>query len=142
MVDPVDQLRSDMQGTVTQLRNDFLAELTQIRTELGSTQATATSTLKGWIKEFVDSKVKELETGRIAPMEAEVVKIKNNNVSLRGDDSIIDKTSLGRPPIFKDDSSQNFVDWSHKVRVYLFGANPMVLEAEVSHSIGRDSQGT
>ena len=124
MANPVDQLRADMQGTVAQLRADFLAELTQIRDELGNTQTGVTNTLKGWIKEFVDSKIKDLEGTRIAPMETEVLKMKNNNVNLRGDDSIIDKTSLGRPPIFKDDQSQNFVDWSHKVRVYLFGSNP------------------
>ena len=83
MANPVDQLRADLQGTVTQLRADFLAELTQIRNELGNTQTSVTNTMKGWIKEFVDSKIKDLEGTRIAPMEAEVVKVKNNNVSLR-----------------------------------------------------------
>ena len=43
----------------------------------------------------------------------------NSARSLR--DAVIEKTSYGKPFIFKGEAGQSFNDWAHKVAVYMFG---------------------
>ena len=96
------QLRVDLTGTVQQLRTDFTSEL---QSGLG-TNKDVTDKLDAKINQLaglVKSRIEPLEQLaklRIEPLEQEVLKLKSASSerlrSLR-DDSIIDKTSLGRP---------------------------------------------
>ena len=114
-VEQATQLRTDVTNTLTQMRADFTAEIGKLKSEL---DRVSTVTLG----EKIESAIAKIVQARIEILEQAVLKMQNDGTarSLR-EDSIIEKTSFGRPFVLKGETGQSFNDWAHKVSVYMFG---------------------
>ena len=111
---PVDLLRDEVRTTFTQMRDDFVKEITALKAEM---QKMETQSLGAKLEAAITKLIKD----RIDPLEQEVLKMSKNEVRTLRDESIIERTSLDRPFVFKGEASQSFNDWAHKVSVYMFG---------------------
>ena len=94
------------------MREDFFKEITALKAEMQKMEsqslgAKAEAAITKLIKDGVD------------PLEQEVLKMSKHEVRTLRDESVIEKTSVGRPFVFKGDAQQSFNDWAHKVSVYM-----------------------
>ena len=105
-----------MTNTVTQLKDELVLEVSKMKADL------AKKLSQDALGEHVAAAITKLVTDRIVPLETMVLKLKAKESEARSlRDAVIEKTSYGKPFIFKADNSQSFNDWAHKVSVYLFG---------------------
>ena len=98
------------------MRDELALEISKTKADLEQKLA------QGALGEQVASAITKLTNDRIIPLETMVLKLKAKESEARSlRDAVIEKTSYGKPFIFKADNSQSFNDWAHKVSVYLFG---------------------
>ena len=104
--DAVSKLRGEVTNTVTQMKNDPAAEITRMRAEVAEKVTTKT------LGEHVTNALMKLVNDRLVPMETLLMKLQSDAKTASSDglrDGVIEKTSYGKPFIFKADGQQSLV---------------------------------